>query len=79
MKKLDGFDISLPQETYQALETLAVHEGKTTDGIIRDLIVSYLKVQAAKAGKTAGDVVHDLVLTYLKTRNGDKTAQAGRS
>lgn len=68
MKKLQ-LDISLPESTHRALEEQAAKEGRPTDCLIRDLVVSYLKVQAAKAGKTAGDVFHDLAVSYIKASN----------
>lgn len=65
MKKLH-LDISLPEATYRAIEAQASKESISTDDLIRNLVVSYLKVQAAKSGRTAGDVFHELALSYIK-------------
>ncbi|MBP7635531.1 hypothetical protein KBA41_15285 [Candidatus Ozemobacteraceae bacterium] len=67
MTKHEQYDISVSKETLRALETLATHEGKTLDGLMRDLITSYLKLQAAKAGKAPVDEIHDHILEIIES------------
>lgn len=67
MTKPEQFAISVSRETHKALDILSTHEGKSTDGLIRDLITSYLKLQAAKAGKVPNDEVHDRVLACFES------------
>ncbi|HOT30412.1 MAG TPA: hypothetical protein PLU72_19720 [Candidatus Ozemobacteraceae bacterium] len=67
MTKHEQYAVSVSKETLRALETLATHEGKTMDGLMRDLITSYLKLQAAKAGKAPVDEVHEHILEIIES------------
>lgn len=67
MIKHEQFAVSVSKETLRALETLATHEGKPLDGLMRDLITSYLKLQAAKAGKAPVDEVHERILEIIES------------
>ncbi|MBP7635530.1 hypothetical protein KBA41_15280 [Candidatus Ozemobacteraceae bacterium] len=77
MKQLH-VDISLPEATYRALEAQATKEGRTTDDLVRNLVVSYIKVQAAKSGKTAGDIFHELALSYIKASSVTEQLHHGK-
>ncbi len=67
MTKHEQYAVTVSKETLRALETLATHEGKPMDSLMRDLITSYLKLQAAKAGKSPVDEVHEHILEIIET------------